>query len=88
MVAASVIGGGLVGWALLSPYLAYVRWSFTVDPELMLMRYGIIFHEERLGELHILPAGRRITGGMVVHQNDRCRADRNGRFQYLSWVDD
>ena len=47
IIAASVVGGILVGWSLISPYLAYVRWRFTVDRELMLMRYGIIFHEER-----------------------------------------
>lgn len=47
IIAASVFGGVLVGWSLISPYLAYVRWRFTVDQELMLMRYGIIFHEER-----------------------------------------
>jgi membrane protein YdbS with pleckstrin-like domain len=47
VVAASVIGGMLVGWSLISPYLAYVRWRFFVDQQLMLMRYGIIFHEER-----------------------------------------
>ncbi len=47
VVAASVFGGVLVGWSLISPYLAYVRWRFFVDEELMLMRYGIIFHEER-----------------------------------------
>lgn len=47
IIAASVVGGVLVGWSLISPYLAYVRWRFTVDQELMLMRYGIIFHEER-----------------------------------------
>lgn len=35
-------------WALLAPTLAYNRWRYRVDPELLLMRYGIFFHEERL----------------------------------------
>ena len=47
VIVGSVIGGALVGWSLISPYLAYVRWRFFVNEELMLMRYGIIFHEER-----------------------------------------
>lgn len=43
---------GLVGlqllWSLLAPGLAYARWRFRVGSDLLLMRYGIFFHEERL----------------------------------------
>jgi uncharacterized protein len=43
---------GLVGlqfaWSLCSPPLAYARWRYRVGTDLLLMRYGIFFHEERL----------------------------------------
>jgi membrane protein YdbS with pleckstrin-like domain len=35
-------------WALVAPPLAFARWRYRVDDELLLMRYGILFHEERL----------------------------------------
>jgi len=42
LVAASLV------WTLVSPPLAFVRWAFAVDDELLQMRYGIVFHEERV----------------------------------------
>lgn len=47
VVVASAIGGTIVLWTLVSPWLAYARWRFTITSELLLMRYGIIFHEEK-----------------------------------------
>ncbi len=43
---------GLLGFrlllALLVPPLAYARWRYRVTDDLLLMRYGILWHEERL----------------------------------------
>lgn len=38
----------LIGTALVAPPLAWQRWRFGVDDELLTMRYGILFLEERL----------------------------------------
>jgi membrane protein YdbS with pleckstrin-like domain len=38
---------GLLAIALLTPPLAYVRWRFGFLGDLLLMRYGILFVEER-----------------------------------------
>ncbi len=46
-VAVLVLTGVMLVWALVSPALAYARWRYRVDPELLRMRYGIFFHEER-----------------------------------------
>lgn len=45
-VAGSLAGVNLA-WALVAPPLAYARWRYAVDAQLMRMRYGILFHEER-----------------------------------------
>jgi membrane protein YdbS with pleckstrin-like domain len=42
------IGGAFALLAIATPPLAYARWRFRVDSDLLLMRYGILFHEERL----------------------------------------
>lgn len=34
-------------WALISPPLAWQRWRFRIHDQLMLLRWGIIFHAER-----------------------------------------
>ncbi|GDY01687.1 hypothetical protein LBMAG49_10160 [Planctomycetota bacterium] len=39
---------GIVLLALITPPLAFSRWRFVVDEQLMRMRYGILFVEERL----------------------------------------
>ena len=44
---AAVLGGVNLLWAVISPWLAYARWRYRSDDELLYMRYGIIFHEER-----------------------------------------
>ena len=44
---AGVLGGVNLLWALISPPWAYARWRYAVDDQLMRMRYGIFFHEER-----------------------------------------
>ena len=41
------LGGSLLVWALISPSLAYARWRYSVDTELLLARYGIFFIEEK-----------------------------------------
>jgi membrane protein YdbS with pleckstrin-like domain len=35
-------------WSVIAPPLAYARWRYRVGDDLLLMRYGIFFHEERL----------------------------------------
>ena len=42
-----IVFGLLLAWALVSPSLAYARWRFLITSELLLARYGIIFHEEK-----------------------------------------
>jgi hypothetical protein len=37
----------LLAWTLISPPLAYARWRYSVDSELLLARYGILFIEEK-----------------------------------------
>jgi len=47
IVAAATVAGFLLGVTIISPPLAYARWRFSVDDELMLARYGIIWIEEK-----------------------------------------
>ncbi|MCA8941437.1 MAG: PH domain-containing protein [Planctomycetes bacterium] len=42
-----VLFGLMLVWNLVRPTLAYRRWRFSIGDELMLMRYGIIYHEEK-----------------------------------------
>jgi hypothetical protein len=39
--------GILLLWTLIAPPLAYARWRFAVDRDLLLARYGILFIEEK-----------------------------------------
>lgn len=41
------VGLGLLLLALVTPPLAYARWRFSADDQLLSMRYGILFVEER-----------------------------------------
>lgn len=47
IAAASMAAAFLLGVTVISPPLAYARWRFSVDDELMLARYGIIWIEEK-----------------------------------------
>ena len=47
MPAAVGLSGLLLAWTLISPPLAYARWRYSVDAELLLARYGILFIEEK-----------------------------------------
>lgn len=47
IVAAATAAGFLLGVTIISPPLAYARWRFSVDDELLLARYGIIWIEEK-----------------------------------------
>lgn len=38
----------LVLYCAIEPPLAYARWRYAVTPELLLMRHGIVFHEEKI----------------------------------------
>lgn len=42
------LGAGLGGWLLLAPPIAYWRWRFAVQPRLIVVRHGILFHEEKV----------------------------------------
>jgi len=44
---AGILAAMLVIWALVAPGLAYARWRFAVGSELLRMRSGIVFHEEK-----------------------------------------
>lgn len=44
---AAVAVGVLVAVQLIVPPLAWGRWRFTIDDELLVARYGVIFHEEK-----------------------------------------
>ncbi len=46
-LAGSVLFSVWLLWSVVEPSLAYRRWRFTIDEELMLMRFGIIFHAEK-----------------------------------------
>jgi membrane protein YdbS with pleckstrin-like domain len=46
-VTVAAIGGVLVLWGLVAPVLAYRRWRFSIDADLLVARYGVIFHEEK-----------------------------------------
>lgn len=37
----------LLLWSLIAPPLGWARWRFSIDEELLLARYGIVFHEEK-----------------------------------------
>jgi len=41
------LSAALLAWTLISPPLAYARWRYSVDSELLLARYGILFIEEK-----------------------------------------
>ena len=47
ITAAALMAGLLLGVAVISPQLAYNRWRFSVDEQLLLARYGIIWIEEK-----------------------------------------
>lgn len=47
MPAAVSLSGLLLAWNLVSPPLAYSRWRYSIDTELLLARYGILFIEEK-----------------------------------------
>lgn len=47
-VAWLVLAAVLLLWSLLTPPLAYLMWAFVADDDLLRMRYGILFREERL----------------------------------------
>ena len=39
--------GLMLLWQLVAPPLAFRRWRFRIDEDLLVARYGIIFHEEK-----------------------------------------
>jgi uncharacterized protein len=47
ITAAATAAGFLLAVTVVSPPLAYARWRFSVDDELLLARYGIIWIEEK-----------------------------------------
>ena len=47
LVAVATALGLMLLWGVVSPALAYRRWRFSVDDELMLTRFGIFFHAEK-----------------------------------------
>jgi hypothetical protein len=47
IVVASVLGAIMTVWTLVAPTLAYARWRFRIDADLLVARYGIVFHEEK-----------------------------------------
>lgn len=47
VVPSLALAGVWLTWVLVSPALAWNRWRFSVTDELLLARYGIIFHEEK-----------------------------------------
>jgi len=47
LIAAGVLAAVFLAWTLAAPSLAYARWRFSITEELLLARYGIIFHEEK-----------------------------------------
>lgn len=47
MPVAVSLSGLLLAWNLISPPLAYARWRYSIDTELLLARYGILFIEEK-----------------------------------------
>ncbi|MHC4854092.1 MAG: PH domain-containing protein, partial [Planctomycetota bacterium] len=47
ITAASMVAGFLLAVTVISPPLAYARWRFSVNDELLLVRYGIIWIEEK-----------------------------------------
>ncbi|MDA0374786.1 MAG: PH domain-containing protein [Planctomycetota bacterium] len=46
-IAVAVLGGALVLFGLVIPPLAYRRWCFSIDADLLVARYGVVFHEEK-----------------------------------------
>jgi membrane protein YdbS with pleckstrin-like domain len=47
LVALAILLGSMLLWNVAAPVLAYRRWRFEVGNDLMLARYGIVFHEEK-----------------------------------------
>ena len=48
VVVVAVVFALLLGWQLVAPSLAYQRWRYRIDEQLLVARYGIIFHEEKV----------------------------------------
>ena len=50
LVRTIALGGfaALATWSLLAPLLAYWRWRFSIQPALIVVRHGILFHEEKV----------------------------------------
>ena len=48
LIAAGILGTIYLAWILVAPSLAYARWRFSISEELLMARYGIIFHEEKV----------------------------------------
>lgn len=46
-VGVAVVVGVVVLWGLIVPPLAWRRWRFSIDADLLVARYGVIFHEEK-----------------------------------------
>ncbi|MGA0868762.1 MAG: PH domain-containing protein [Planctomycetota bacterium] len=46
-VGVAVVVGVIVVWGLIVPPLAWRRWRFSIDADLLVARYGVIFHEEK-----------------------------------------
>jgi membrane protein YdbS with pleckstrin-like domain len=44
---AIVLFAGMLLWQLIAPPLAYRRWRYSIDDDLLVARYGIVFHEEK-----------------------------------------
>lgn len=47
LIVAGILASLYLAWILVAPSLAYARWRFSITDELLLARYGIIFHEEK-----------------------------------------
>lgn len=47
VVAAWTAGAALLLMALLQPVLAYMTWRYSMDDQLLIARYGILFREEK-----------------------------------------
>jgi membrane protein YdbS with pleckstrin-like domain len=46
-ILAAVVLGSILLWTIVAPTLAWRRWRFRIDDELLMARYGIVFHEEK-----------------------------------------
>jgi membrane protein YdbS with pleckstrin-like domain len=47
LILAATLFGLMLLWQLIAPPLAYRRWRFRIDEDLLVARYGIVFHEEK-----------------------------------------